>query len=258
METSIDLGESVIELVDVSRDQENPQLATAAGDQERGNPQIASTGPAHSALEDIEEQPCPGDAERAHSESSDHNMPCRTPPPNAPADITSATWAPGTTPDPHSSRRNVLEGKPPTRTAVTSELAHDLSLWPPLVMTSCFLLGLVASISHHLFYSHLNDTIAYENDQLWNLRSACVITVQVRVTDSRPRAGTAFAWVVKTFLDACVWQAYAQWLWTAFKKHYISMRVLDSALRVQNSLLDLRNVLFSKARVGALLAVMAW
>jgi hypothetical protein len=203
METSTDLGlteeaESDPELVDISRDQENPQLATAAGDQERGNLQIASNGPAHSALENqsllehIEErssepgriqQPCPGDAERAHSESSDHNMPCRTPednhiPPNAPVDITSATWAPGTTPeDPHGSRQSVLEGQPPTRTsevtAVTSELAHDLSPWPPLVMTSCFLLGLVASISHHLFYSHLNDTIAYENDQLWNLRSAC-------------------------------------------------------------------------------------
>lgn len=193
-------------LVDISRDQENLQRATPAGDQARGNLQITSNGPAHSAsekqpsLEHTEErsseppkqvqQPRPGDAEKAHIESSHNSIACQrsgdnhTPPE-----------------DPHDSRQNALEVQSPKSTSevkrtseVASEIkafsevkaasqdkaddierAHELSPWPPFVMISCFLLGLVASISHHLFYSHLNDTIAYENLQQWNLRSACYV-----------------------------------------------------------------------------------
>lgn len=51
--------------------------------------------------------------------------------------------------------------------------AHGIFWRSPALMISCFLLGMLASIGHHLFYSHFDGTIVGSpSEQEWNIRSA--------------------------------------------------------------------------------------
>jgi len=61
----------------------------------------------------------------------------------------------------------------PKHTASTRQ-AHGIFWRSRLLMLTCFMLGLLASIGHHQFYRHFDGSIVGStNEQEWNIRSVC-------------------------------------------------------------------------------------
>lgn len=162
----------------------------------------------------------------------------------------------------HTGQAAANSGERPETHSSSNRDTHGIYLRSPVLMGSSWILGVIFSLGHHLFYSHFDGSIVGStNEQQWNIRfvfpsayeiGSYQLTVQFRV-------GSFFALVVKILLMGSVWFAYTQWLWRTLKRRAISLKGLDAAFRVEMSMIALLNPeLILKVRVGAVLALIAW
>jgi hypothetical protein len=111
-------------------------------------------------------------------------------------------------------------------------------------MTAGLLLGVLAAVGHHLWYSHWNrkavETASWSQTWIQNF-------------------GTAFAFLVKMFLAIVTSTAFVQQFWITVKAKPVAIGQLDSMFTVLNSALQFLNLrLWLDNPVLALLAIVTW
>ncbi|KAF2139835.1 uncharacterized protein K452DRAFT_274310 [Aplosporella prunicola CBS 121167] len=129
-----------------------------------------------------------------------------------------------------------------TGTCLKSSL-WNLHLLAPIMMMVTFLLGIAFSLGHHFYYTWLDGQIVLStNRQQWALRF-----------------GNVFAFLAKVCFCSAAQIAFTQWLWRTVRREYISIRGIDAAFSLNETLLSFLNLeMLLKIRVGALLAVVIW
>ncbi|TGO48091.1 hypothetical protein BOTNAR_0493g00050 [Botryotinia narcissicola] len=123
---------------------------------------------------------------------------------------------------------------------------HDGIFWrSPILMGGNLLIGVIASIAHHVFYSCMvGKQVGDDISQQWTLRY-----------------GTTFAFVSQVCLVSSVGFAYTQWLWKSLyhKDTKVSVHCLDAAFVADTSVLSILNTeMLWKLKLGSLLAIVAW
>jgi hypothetical protein len=126
------------------------------------------------------------------------------------------------------------EGSPELRTSIFK--------W--LIMPFLFLLGLLAALAQHLFYSYIDGLSPEEFivEQKWVIR-----------------IGTALAYLFKTSLVATTAVVFYHRSWYSFRRQAMSVRGLDAVFGVfENPFWFLTWEMLVKTKVAALLALMSW
>ncbi|KAA8573449.1 hypothetical protein EYC84_005034 [Monilinia fructicola] len=123
---------------------------------------------------------------------------------------------------------------------------HDGIFWrSPILMGGNLLIGILASIAHHVFYNCMvGKQVGDEHSQQWTLRY-----------------GTTFAFVSQVCLVSSVGFAYTQWLWKSLyhKDTKVSVNCLDAAFVADTCVLSMLNTeMLWKLKLGSLLAMAAW
>jgi hypothetical protein len=113
-----------------------------------------------------------------------------------------------------------------------------------IVMSAGLLLGVLAAVGHHLWYSHWNKMAVQTAS--WS---------QTWITNF----GTAFAFLVKMFLAIVTSTAFVQQFWITVKAKPVAIGQLDSMFTVLNSALQFVNLrIWLNNPVLAILAIATW
>ncbi|KAI9647681.1 hypothetical protein NHQ30_004066 [Ciborinia camelliae] len=123
---------------------------------------------------------------------------------------------------------------------------HDGIFWrSPIFMGGNLMIGIVASVSHHIFYSSMvGKQVGDDYSQQWILRY-----------------GNILAFVSQVCLVSSVGFAYTQWLWKSLyhKDTKVSVQCLDAAFVADTSFLSILNrEMLWKLKLGSSLAMIAW
>jgi hypothetical protein len=71
----------------------------------------------------------------------------------------------------HNGQAAANSGEPPETHASSNRDTHGIYVRSPLLMMSCWILGVIVSVGHHLFYKHLDRSIVRgANEEQWNIR----------------------------------------------------------------------------------------
>ena len=111
-------------------------------------------------------------------------------------------------------------------------------------MLVLLLLGVLAAIGHHLFYSYLNNQVVDQAaiPQNWGIR-----------------IGTAFSYLVKTVLVGAVAVVYAQAFWFIVRRQAFEIGSLDDFFSLLNNpLLFFNRRLYGEAIILLGLALVSW
>jgi hypothetical protein len=113
-----------------------------------------------------------------------------------------------------------------------------------IVMLAGLLLGVLAAVSHHLWYNHWNhkvvETASWSQTWIKNF-------------------GTAFAFLVKMFLAIVTSTAFVQQFWITLKAKPIAIGQVDSMFTVLQSALQFLSVrIWISNPVLAFLAIITW
>jgi hypothetical protein len=113
----------------------------------------------------------------------------------------------------------------------------------PTIMISSFIVGVIAAISHHVFYSIVNQRgIQFELEQQL-------------VTST----GTALAFLAKVSLAATSGTAFTQCLWFSMRSRSVEVRLMDSMFGVLGNPWELLNLRFWLGHpILTLTAVTTW
>jgi hypothetical protein len=113
----------------------------------------------------------------------------------------------------------------------------------PTIMISSFIVGVIAAISHHVFYSIVNQRgIQFELEQQL-------------VTST----GTALAFLAKVSLAATSGTAFTQCLWFSMRSRSVEVRLMDSMFGVLGNPWELVNLRFWLGHpILTLTAVTTW
>jgi hypothetical protein len=130
-------------------------------------------------------------------------------------------------------------GKP-----TNSQSRHATSHRTVIIMSAGFLLGILAAVSHHLWYSHWNgkvvETAPWSQTWIKNL-------------------GTAFAFLVKMFLAIITSTAFIQQFWITVKSKPVAISQVDSMFTVLQSALQFLSLkLWIENPLLAFLAIVTW
>lgn len=113
-----------------------------------------------------------------------------------------------------------------------------------LALLGLLFIGVLTAISHHLFYSYLNNraTDSAVIGQKWAIR-----------------IGTAFAYLFKTALVAAISVVYAQGFWFLVRRNEFEIGTLDDFFALLNNPLRFYNrSLYGRASLLFLLAMISW
>lgn len=151
--------------VHIPREDGTPPRAVTAEDQPTGITEVA-TGetPQYSSVNEVA-----GDSPDAAGSSSQDSLPAKIP-----HSAAVAAYLPDISKD--ETTMTVLavdESLQHAQHTASAPQPHQIFWRSRPLMISCFILGLAASVGHHLFYWHLNDTIvpSSNNAQEWNTGS---------------------------------------------------------------------------------------
>jgi len=113
----------------------------------------------------------------------------------------------------------------------------------PTIMISSFIVGVIAAISHHVFYSIINQRgIQFELEQQ-------LVT----------SAGTALAFLAKVSFAATSATAFTQCLWFSMRSQSVEVRLMDSMFGVLGNPWELLNFRFWLGHpILTLTAVTTW
>lgn len=113
----------------------------------------------------------------------------------------------------------------------------------PTIMISSFFIGMIGAMSHHVFYSTINQQVVQSELE------------QQLVTS----AGSALAFLVKVSLAVTSATAFTQCLWFSMRSHSVNFRLMDSMLGVLGNPWEFLNLRFWLGRpILALTAVTTW
>ncbi|KAL2069201.1 hypothetical protein VTL71DRAFT_15539 [Oculimacula yallundae] len=119
----------------------------------------------------------------------------------------------------------------------------------PLKMIGLLSLGVAVAVGHHFFYRHLHLKEVSTDNSRWNFNSQSWAI----------RYGTAFAFLAKTFLAACISVAYQQHIWTTMRSKRITISGLDATFGATKDIFAFLNPTFLlNVKVGAVLAALTW
>ncbi|KAK0643772.1 hypothetical protein B0T16DRAFT_188695 [Cercophora newfieldiana] len=181
------------------------------------------------------------------------------PPASTPSPRTAAQSGPGIAPQdpnngslvlpPAANPRNTRRRSRQTSTVsintitVRRYLPRRLHKWEsPLLIVGFFILGLVCSISHCVFYASLENTIVPNSAQ----------------QENNLRVGTAMAFLAQITFTASVWQTYDQQIWRHLDRP-LSMVTLNDIFGAQNSMMSYLNADFVKRfPLGYFMGLFAW
>lgn len=111
---------------------------------------------------------------------------------------------------------------------------------PSFGMYSCFLIGMLCAVGHHLYYVSLDGKPAEKQTEML-------------------RYGTFLAYAAKAGFSAAVVSAFKQRVWVTVRSRFLSISALDAMFSATESMLALLNLEFLTEAKGAfLLAVFAW
>lgn len=175
-------------------------------------------------------------------------------------------------PSPLGSSDEAPEGdKPNERSHAESQEKHLRNIhWvSPTKMIAFLLLGIIMSISHHLYYhSRAGKVVGDNNDQQNAHRSVSdldfippwgVSFCKSHLLTPIYRIGNFFAFVVQSSLVMSMSFAYIQWLWMTLKDEEVSVGTLNSAFSAMHSILFVfSKEMRRKIKVGTLIALTAW
>ncbi|KAE9376403.1 hypothetical protein N431DRAFT_462240 [Stipitochalara longipes BDJ] len=110
-------------------------------------------------------------------------------------------------------------------------------------MIGCVLLGIFLALGHHLFFSSLNTTVVGSTSrQQWAIAF-----------------GTAFAFLVASFLGLAVSSAYTQFIWTYLRKNTLSLKGIDKIFSLTSDLTGFLSLeLMKRAKLVILFAILSW
>lgn len=111
---------------------------------------------------------------------------------------------------------------------------------PSFSMYLCFVVGILFSVCHHLYYLYLDGRPA--EDQTWMLRY-----------------GSFLAYAAKAGFSAAVISAYKQRVWVTVRNRFLSISALDALFAAGEDMMAMLNLGFLRGARGAyLLASFAW
>lgn len=111
---------------------------------------------------------------------------------------------------------------------------------PSFSMYLCFVVGILFSVCHHLYYLYLNGKPA--ENQTWMLRY-----------------GSFLAYAAKAGFSAAVISAYKQRVWVTVRNRFLSISALDALFAAGEDMMAMLNLDFLRGARGAyLLASFAW
>jgi hypothetical protein len=127
---------------------------------------------------------------------------------------------------------------------INPEGRHSTPHRTVIVMLASLLLGVLAAVGHHLWYSHWNhqvvETASWSQTWIKNF-------------------GTAFAFLVKMFLAVVASTAFVQQFWITLKAKPIAIGHVDSMFTVLQSALQFLTVrIWINNPVLAFLAIITW
>ena len=122
----------------------------------------------------------------------------------------------------------------------------------PATMLAVFLLGVTLSVGHHFFYAAANGTAPSLNT--YDVLGFSFSTQQIHIA-----AGTAFAFLVKSFLAAAITIAYTQCFWQSMKNRTSSVSSVDTLWSGLRNILSLVYIWrWAKYPVLLIIALVAW
>ncbi len=112
-----------------------------------------------------------------------------------------------------------------------------------LRMIGCVLLGILLALGHHLFFSSLNTTaVGSTSRQQWAIAF-----------------GTAFAFLIASFLGLAVSSAYSQFIWVYLRKNTLSLGGIDKIFSLTSDLTGFLSwELMKRAKLVILFATLSW
>lgn len=110
-------------------------------------------------------------------------------------------------------------------------------------MIACVLLGILLALGHHLFFSSLNTTaVGSTSRQQWAIAF-----------------GTAFAFLIASFLGLAVSSAYTQFIWAYLRKNTLSLSGIDKIFSLTSDLTGFLSLeLMKRAKLVMLFAILSW
>jgi hypothetical protein len=110
-------------------------------------------------------------------------------------------------------------------------------------MIGFVILGILLALGHHLFFSSLNTTVVGSTSrQQWAIAF-----------------GTAFAFLIASFLGLAVSSAYTQFIWAYLRKNTLSLRGIDKIFSLTSDLTGFLSLeLMKRAKAVILFAILSW
>lgn len=119
----------------------------------------------------------------------------------------------------------------------------------PVLMLALFVSGVLISIGHHLFYSHLDRSIVQSPGE------GSPYVTQIWII----RYGTAFAFLAKALFASAVIVAYKQHIWINLQKRANPISTIDAMFAATYDILAFLNPgLLLRAKTSALMAFIIW
>lgn len=121
--------------------------------------------------------------------------------------------------------------------------------WRTYFKMSCFPLGIIVAVGHHIYYRYHSGSPVLTDDSNWDIHSQQWVL----------RIGTALAFLAKTFLVVSMTEAYNQHIWTTMKKKSLSISEIDTTFNATNDPLYFWDGSYlRRVKVGATIATLAW
>ena len=149
--------------------------------------------------------------------------------------------------------RDVLKNVAMATAAMAAEHYDRPSRWgTPMEMFGSLLAGIALAVGHDQFYRRLDGTFVTGGDGLDGNVSPVPQEWVIRI-------GTAFAFLVKTFLVAAACVAYSQRMWHNLKTNEFQIRQIDSLTSVLVNIFSFWHLrLWGRVPVLALIGLAVW
>lgn len=125
----------------------------------------------------------------------------------------------------------------------SNEVRWGIHWYTPTTMALLFILGVASAVSHHVYYSQLDQTTAGNADQQqW--------VIQI---------GAGLAFLSGAALASVIGISRTQWVWVTLRRRFITLAGIDALFGVTSDPLYFKNLdMLRRAKLATLMAVIMW